>query len=119
MPLERRRRRERGIVLARQRRRENLAVHAEGDVAAGDRLQLRGERVVEQEADAQRAENLGRGRSSETGTVTTCRMPFGCGSRLRLSRPASASRTAGWWAAIVRRARRAAGGVQHVAATCS
>ena len=34
------------------------------------------------------------------GTVTTCRMPFGCGSRLRLSRPASASRTAGWCAAI-------------------
>ncbi len=37
-----------------------------------------------------------RGRSSTTGTVTTCRMPFGCGSRLRLSCPASASRIAGW-----------------------
>ena len=55
----RRRRRAPAVVLARQRRRQNLAVHAEGDVAAGDLLQLRRERVVEQEADAERAENLG------------------------------------------------------------
>ena len=40
------------------------------------------------------------GRSSVTGMVTTWRIPFGCGSRLRLSRPASASRTAGWFDAI-------------------
>ena len=46
-----------------------------------------------------RISRLRAGRST-IGTVTTCRMPFGCGSRLTLSRPASASRTAGWFAAI-------------------
>ena len=34
------------------------------------------------------------------GTVTSCRMPSGCGSRLTLSCPPSASRTAGWLATI-------------------
>ena len=48
----------RGAIGARQRRRQHLAVHPEGDVAAGDLLQLRGERVVEEEADAQRAEDF-------------------------------------------------------------
>ena len=48
----------RGVVLGRQRSGEHLAVHAEGDVAARDVLQLRGDGVVEQEADAQRAKNL-------------------------------------------------------------
>ena len=77
-----------GVVVARQRRREDLAVHAERDVAARDPLQLRRERVVEQEADAERAEDLGLRRAPiAIGTVTTCRMPFGCGSRLTLSRP--------------------------------
>ena len=36
-----------------------------------------------------------RGRSKSTGTVTICRMPLGCGSRLTVSLPPSASRTAG------------------------
>ena len=100
MPLVRSRCGERRVVVARQRRRQDLAVHAEGDVAAGDLLQLRRERIVEQEAGAQRAEDLAARPLEHTGTVTTCRMPFGCGSRLRLSRPASASRIAGWLAAI-------------------
>ena len=38
--------------------------------------------------------------TNKTGTVTICRMPFGCGSKLTLSLPASASRTAGWCAAM-------------------
>ena len=108
-----------GRVVARQRRGEDLAVHAEGDVAAGDLLQLRRQRVVEQEADAERAEDLRlRAGRSTIGTVTSCRMPSGCGSRLRLSRPASASRTAGWLATIAAGARRAADGREHVARSC-
>jgi hypothetical protein len=58
MPVVRRRSASAGR-LARQRRGEDLSVHAEGDVAAGDLLQLRGQRVVEHEADAERAEDVG------------------------------------------------------------
>ena len=49
---------EHAVHLARQRGGENLPVHPEGDIAARDRLQLRRERVVEQEPDADRAEDL-------------------------------------------------------------
>ena len=35
-------------------------------------------------------------RNTLIGTVTTCRMPFGCGRRLTVSLPASAFLTAGW-----------------------
>ena len=49
---------ERRTIFARERGRENLAVHAEGDLAARDLLQLGGQRIVEQEADAERAENV-------------------------------------------------------------
>ena len=51
---------QRRTVFRGQRRREDLAVHAERDLAAGDLLQLRRQRLVEQEADAERAEELGR-----------------------------------------------------------
>ena len=50
--------RQRSPVRRGQRGREDLAVHAERDVAAGELLQLARERVVEQEADAERAEDL-------------------------------------------------------------
>ena len=51
--------RERGPVLGRQRRRQDLPVHAEPDVAAGHLLQLARQRLVEQEPHAERAENVG------------------------------------------------------------
>ena len=38
----------------------------------------------------ERAENVGLSRPIEIGTVTSCSMPSGCGSRLKLSVPASA-----------------------------
>ena len=47
-----------GYDLLRQRGRQNLTVHAERDIAAGDLLQLRGQRVVEQEPDAERSEDV-------------------------------------------------------------
>ena len=97
-----------GRSSARQRRREDLAVHAERDLAAGDLLELRGQRIVEQEADAQRAEECparARGRQHDRHR-DELQHPSGCGSRLKLSRPASASRTAGWLATTCAAARR-------------
>ena len=58
MPDVRKRSAKNAVHLARQRGRENLPIHAEGDIAPRDLLQLRRERVVEQEADAHRAEDL-------------------------------------------------------------
>ena len=49
---------ERRVHLSRQRGRQNLPVHPERDIAARDLLQLRRQRVVEQEPDAHRAEDL-------------------------------------------------------------
>ena len=49
---------ERRTILAPERCRENLPVHAERDLAAGDLFQLRGQRVIEQEADAERSEDV-------------------------------------------------------------
>ena len=46
------------VVFARQRRRQHVAAHREGDVAAGDLLELAGQRVVQQEPDADGAEDL-------------------------------------------------------------
>ena len=43
---------------ARQRRGQDLSVHAEGQIAAGDVLELIRQRVIEQEPDAERAEHL-------------------------------------------------------------
>jgi len=58
IPIDRRLVGQHRIVLARQRRGENLAVHPERDVAAGDLLQLRRECIVEQEPRAERAQDL-------------------------------------------------------------
>ena len=80
------------MVLARQRGRQNLAVHAEGEVAAGDLLQLRGERVVEQEADAERAEDLGVRQADGDRHRHELQHAVRLRQQAELSRPASASR---------------------------
>ena len=63
------------------------------------------ERVVEQEADAERAEDVGSVEADVIGTVTTCSMPSGCGQKLQRLAPGQrvADRRAG--ADAVRRVR--------------
>ena len=72
-------------------RRQDLAVHAERDVAAGDLLQLRRERVVEQEPDAQRAEDVGLVEADGDRHGHELQDAVGLRDRLSLSRPSAAA----------------------------